>query len=174
MPNLFEEVIGRLTEAQVEFVIVGGVSAVLQGAPIITQDLDLCYRRQPENLSRLAKALAPLTPRLRGIPDDLPAVFDERTLQFGTNFTLRIGSEDLDLLAEMSGIGGYEQIVDQADEMLVAGFRVRVLSLEQLIATKEAANRPKDHLTLPLLKEVLRLQRQRDSGEPGRGGATDA
>src|SRR5262245_15695033 len=54
-----------LTEAGVEFVIVGNVSAVLQGSPIITQDLDLCYRRTDANLTRLAAALRSLKPRLR-------------------------------------------------------------------------------------------------------------
>ena len=163
MQSSFEEVIVRLAEANVEFVVVGGISAVLQGAPIITQDLDLCYRRDPDNLVRLARALAPLSPRLRGLPPEVPSAFDERTLQFGTNFTLSISGGDLDLLAEMSGIGGYEQIVDQADEMLVAGRKVLVLPLAQLIVTKEAANRPKDHATLPVLRATLELQRKKES-----------
>jgi hypothetical protein len=47
--RFFEEVVGRLTQAQVEYVVVGGVSAVLQGAPIVTVDLDICYRRSREN-----------------------------------------------------------------------------------------------------------------------------
>src|SRR5947199_777985 len=94
----FEEVIVRLAEANVEFVVVGGISAVLQGAPIITQDLDLCYRRDPDNLVRLARALAPLSPRLRGLPPEVPSALDETTLQFGTNFTLSISGGDLDLL----------------------------------------------------------------------------
>lgn len=100
MQNFFEDVIARLTQAQVEFIIVGGVSAVLQGVPIVTKDLDLCYRRTPANLARLARALAPLQPRLRGFPPDLPFTFDERTLQLGSNFTLVVGDEDLDLLGD--------------------------------------------------------------------------
>ncbi len=163
MQSFFEEVIARLTQAQVEFVVVGGVSAVLQGAPIVTVDLDVCYRRSPENIARLAAALQPLQPRLRGLPPELPATFDERSLLFGTNFTLEIGSESLDLLGEMSAIGGYEQVIDQADEMLVAGSRVRVLSLAQLIVTKEAAGRPKDLAVLPALKATLEVQQKQES-----------
>ena len=165
MRRSYEVVITALAKAQVEFVVVGGISAVLQGAPIITEDLDLCYRRHPENLVRLAKALAPFSPRLRGLPPELPAVFDERTLQFGTNFTLSLGEENVDLLAEMSGIGGYEQIRSQANEMIVGGERVLVLSLPQLIATKQAANRPKDQATLPLLRATLELQQKQQSAE---------
>jgi hypothetical protein len=162
--NFFEEVIARLTQAQVEFVIVGGVSAVLQGVPIVTKDLDLCYRRTAANIARLAKALAPLQPRLRGLPADLPFTFDERALNQGTNFTLTVADEDLDLLGEMAAIGGYEQIIGRVDEMLVGEFRVKVLPLEQLIATKQAAGPPKDLAVLPLLKGTLEIQQQKDNG----------
>lgn len=163
MQGFFEEVIARLTQAQVEFVVVGGISAVLQGVPIVTKDLDLCYRRTPENIARLVAALAPLNPRPRGFPDDLPFIFDERTLQLGSNFTLVIGDEDLDLLGEMSVIGGYEQIIHEVEHMLVAGSQVQVLSLAQLIATKTGAGRAKDLAVLPLLQGTLEMQRKQDT-----------
>jgi hypothetical protein len=57
--HFVREVIERLARAQVEFVVVGGVSAVLQGVPITTVDLDICYRRTPQNIGRLVAALAP-------------------------------------------------------------------------------------------------------------------
>jgi hypothetical protein len=160
MPNFLETIVLRLVQAQVEFVIVGGVSAVLQGASIVTRDLDLCYRRTPANLTRLVAALAPLHPRPRGFPPELPFVFDERTLQLGSNFTLEIGDEALDLLGDMSAIGGYEQIIGEAEEMPLAGCRVKVLSLTQLIATKEAAGRPKDLAVLPELRATLELKQR--------------
>jgi hypothetical protein len=160
--DFVKEIIARLVQAQVEFVVVGGVSAVLQGAPIVTVDLDLCYLRSADNLTRLAAALAPLRPRLRGLPSHLPAAFDERALQLGTNFTLAIGDEDLDLLGEMSAIGGYAEIIGHAKEIAIGQFTVKVLPLEQLIATKEAAGRPKDLAVLPVLKATLQLQQQQD------------
>ncbi len=163
MQHFVKETIVRLTSARVEFVVVGGISAVLQGVPVVTVDLDVCYRRTPENIKRLADALAPLKPRLRGLPPDLPFVFDERALLFGTNFTLEVGDESLDLLAEMSGIGGYDQILAQVEEVTVEGVSVKVLALHQLIATKQAAGRPKDLATLPLLKAALDLKRQQGS-----------
>jgi hypothetical protein len=162
VPNFVEEIIARLTQAQVEFVVVGGMSAVLQGVPIVTRDLDLCYHRTPVNISRLATALAPFKPRLRGLPPDLPSLFDEHYLQQGTNVTLLLGNEEVDLLAEMSGIGGYEQIIGQAEEMTVGATVVKVLSLVQLIATKEAAARAKDLAVVPLLKATLEFKQQQD------------
>src|SRR5262245_60199555 len=114
MQHFAKEIVRRLVEGQVEFVVVGGFSAVLQGVPIVTLDLDICYRRTPENVARLAATLAPLEPKARGFPPDFPFFFDERTILLGSNFTLLIGDESLDLLGEMGGVGGYEEIIGQA------------------------------------------------------------
>lgn len=159
--NVFtEEIVKRLAAEGVEYVIVGGVSAVLQGATITTRDLDICYRRTPANTARLARALAPLHPRARGFPPDLPFIFDETTILNGCNFTLTIGDEDIDLLGEMSAIGNYDRIIDAAEEFDIDGIRVKLLSLEHLIATKTAANRPKDLAVLPELKRLLEWRKQ--------------
>lgn len=163
MQHFAKEIISRLAQAQVEFVVVGGVSAVLQGVPITTIDLDVCYRRTPGNIARLVTALVPLRPRPRGFPPDLPFVLDEHTIQLGCNFTLEVGDEDLDLVGEMSAIGGYEQIIDETEEMTVAGVKVKVLKLAQLIRTKEAAGRAKDLAVLPVLKASLELKKKQDS-----------
>src|SRR5713101_412824 len=163
MANFLEDMVTRLAQAEVEFVMVGGVSAVLQGAPITTRDLDVCYRRTPANVSRLVSALAPLQPRPRGFPSDLPFFFDERAIQLGSNFTLEIGDESLDLLGAMSAIGGYEEIIDQAEEKTVAGHDVKVLPLSLLIATKQAAGRPKDLAVIPELKATLEMQQKSKS-----------
>jgi hypothetical protein len=161
MGSFLEDILTRLTSERVEFLIVGGVSAVLQGVPISTLDLDICYRRTSENITRLIAALGPLRPRPRGFPADLPFVFDERTVQLGSNFTLEIGEEDLDLLGEMSGIGGYEQVIQEAVESIVTGVSVKLLSLRQLILTKEAAGREKDLAVLPLLRQTLAMKEER-------------
>jgi hypothetical protein len=157
--------VARLQGGQVEFLIVGGVSAVLQGAAITIMDLGLCYRRTPENFGRLVRALAPVKPRPRGFPPEMPLVFDERTIGFAGNFTLDIGAESLDLLGEMSGIGGYESVVDKSVGVTLGGRVVKVLSLEQLIATKEAAGRTKDLAALPELRATL--SRRREHEKPG-------
>jgi hypothetical protein len=154
-PTFIADTVTRLCDAGVEFVIAGGVSAVLHGSPVITNDLDLCYRRTPDNVRRLVAALAPLAPRPRGFPPDLPFAFDERTILLGSNFTLAVGPEDLDLLGTMSAVGGYEEVVGAAVDMTVAGRPVKVLALTDLIASKEAAGRPKDLAVLPLLRALL-------------------
>jgi predicted nucleotidyltransferase len=171
MPPFLEDLVKRLVPAGVEFVVVGGVSAVLHGATITTRDLDLCYRRTPENIVRLVAALSPLQPRPRGFPPDLPFVFDERTVQMGANFTLEVGDEALDLLGDMSGIGGYEQIIANAVGMEIAGLPVKVLSLGDLIRTKTAANRPKDLAVLP---ELRLLQESKQQGPSNRDPSAES
>jgi hypothetical protein len=160
LPNFVADMVGRLQDAGVEFIVVGGVSAILQGATVNTMDLDICYRRTPENIRRLVAALAPLNPRPRGFPPDLPFIFDERTVQLGSNFTLEIGPESLDLLGEMSAIGGYEQVIGGALDTQVGSRTVKTLSLEQLIATKTAAGRTKDLAVIPELQAALERKRQ--------------
>jgi hypothetical protein len=162
MPSFFEDVLTRLSAAKVEFVVVGGVSAVLQGAPLATFDLDICFRRTSENIARLLQALAPLKPRLRDFPPDLPFVLDERAILLGTNFTLTVQGGDLDLISEMSSIGGYDQVLGDADLMEIGTVAIRVLSLEKLIQSKRAGGRPKDLAALPLLEATLR---QRNEGQ---------
>ena len=160
MLNFAERIIVALAKNKVEFVVVGGISAVLHGAPIITRDIDLCYRRVDENLVRLADALKPFQPRLRDLPEGLPNLFDVHSLRLGTNFTLIADEQALDLLGIMSAIGGYESIIDRTIEMDVGGYKVRVLSLEDLIRTKRAAGRMKDLAVLPTLEATLQMQRE--------------
>jgi hypothetical protein len=151
-------VVGLLASHQVEFVIVGGQAMIAQGSAHLTLDLDLCYRRTPSNCAALAKALAPVHPYLRGAPPGLPFRFDAPTIQAGLNFTLKTDVGDVDLLGEVSGIGNYEQVLAQSDELTVWGFKVRVLSLDGLIATKQAAARGKDHQHLLELEELKKLR----------------
>src|SRR5262245_34798585 len=106
--HYLKEMIVQLAQGQVEFIVAGGVSAILHGSTHTTTDLDVCYRRTPANIARIVATLAPLKPRPRNLPSELPFVFDERTLQLGANFTFVIGDEFLDLLGDMSAIGGYE------------------------------------------------------------------
>ena len=99
----------RLVEALasegVAYVILGGLALTMHGSMRATFDLDICYDRERVNLRRMASALAPLHPRLRDFPPELPFFFDEATLRSGLNFTLRCDAGDIDLLGEVTGLG---------------------------------------------------------------------
>jgi predicted nucleotidyltransferase len=147
-----------LTENKVEFVIIGGVAITAYGSAYITKDLDFCYLRTPENLKRIAQALAPFNPKLRGFPKELPFIWDERTLQSGTNFTLEPDISDIDLLGEVAGVGDFKTVESNSVEMEICDVFVKVISLHDLINAKTAAGRTKDLLVLPeleALREIL-------------------
>lgn len=111
MATNFRAILETLLDANVAFVVVGGVALIARGAPRTTEDIDLCYARDELNLTRLATALAPLQPYLRGAPPGLPFNLDAATLKAGLNFTLMTTAGDVDLLGELSGLGGYEQVL---------------------------------------------------------------
>lgn len=147
-----------LHEGGVRFVIVGGAAATAHGSARLTQDLDVVYERSPDNLERLARALAPHEPYLRGAPEGLPFRLDAETLRRGLNFTLTSKLGDVDLLGEIVGGGGYAALEPHAVPMQLFGVRCLVLGLDKLIEVKRAAGRPKD---LEALAELVAIREAR-------------
>ena len=145
--------------ANVRFIVVGGVAAIAHGATRLTQDFDVVYARDTENLRALATALSPHAPYLRGAPPGLPFVFDERTLSQGLNFTLETALGDVDLLGEIVGGGGYDALEPHSIELELYGVRCKCLDLPTLIHVKRAAGRPKDLDAVAELEEILRERR---------------
>jgi|SRR5688572_15680484 len=150
-----EPILTALTVNQVHFVIIGGVAITAHGSAYVTSDLDIAFLRTRENTDRICNALQQFQPRPRGFPEDLPFVFDSSTLLNGTNFTFTTTVGDIDLLAEVAGVGSYEDVLASSIQMKLLGNDVRVLSIDGLIAAKRAAGRTKDLLVLPEL-EALR------------------
>ena len=97
-----------LGEHKVDCVIVGGIAALIHGSLLLTNDVDVCYARDPENLRRLVGALQSVHARLRNAPEGLPFILDAETLKRGLNFTFTTNIGDLDLLGEVRGVGHYE------------------------------------------------------------------
>ena len=164
MPNLFnaEAMLRSLVENNVEFVVIGGIAMVAHGSSYVTKDLDICYRRSPDNIKRLAAAVSPFNPYLRGAPEGLPFRFNAPTIEAGLNFTLSTDSGPLDVLGEVSGIGDFAQARQQSEVEEMFGLPILTLSLDGLIAAKTAAARPKDKLHILELEELKKL---RESGE---------
>jgi len=157
VPLAYDRVIQNLKAQNVEFVIIGANAAIAQGAPIGTVDFDFCYRRTKENCQRVAEALRPFHPRLRGAPEGLPFKFDGETIFRGSNFTFETDAGDVDILGHVTGVGGYDDIIKRAVEIEFMGLRVFVMSIEDVVKSKKAAKRPKDIMQLPALEETLRV-----------------
>jgi hypothetical protein len=157
----FRALIEALGRAQVDFVLIGGVAVVAHGHLRATLDLDICYARTAENLERLAAALAPFHPTLRGAPGDLPFRLDARTLRSGLNFTLSTDVGDVDLFGEVTGVGSYAEVARGAVDLELYAHSVRVASLEVLERAKRAGGRAKDLLDLEAIREIRQRQRRR-------------
>lgn len=142
-------------QADVEFIIVGGAAATAHGSARLTQDLDLVYCRTPENIARLVAAIAPYQPYLRGAPPGLPFRFDVATIQRGLNFTLTTTLGDVDLLGEITGGGGYEDLLPDSIKLVIFGVACWCLGLARLIQVKRAAGRPKDFEAIADLEAIL-------------------
>jgi hypothetical protein len=153
-----------LAEGGVDFVVIGGVAVVVQASPRFTRDLDICHSRAPENLKRLAAVLLSLGTRLRGVEEDFPFRPDAQTLRRAGTLTLTTSAGDLDLLAEPMGSPGYAALRRRALVVELDGVAVRVASLEDLIAMKQAAGRPQDVIDV----ESLEVARSRLRGRRGR------
>lgn len=151
----FNALLRLLTENEVEFIIVGGAAATAHGSARLTLDLDVVYKRSSENIVRVVNALAPIKPYLRGAPAGLPFHWSVETIAKGLNFTLITTLGALDLLGEIVGGGGYEQLSAETIEVDIAGVKCLCLNLERLIKVKRAAGRPKDLETIAELQQIL-------------------
>jgi predicted nucleotidyltransferase len=149
-----DRLLGVLVSHDVKFVVVGGVAAALQGAPVLTQDVDVLYLVEDENLTRLERALKELNAVARNNPLNLHfGIADLRTKGHKLAIT---DAGPLDVSGSLNGSLTYQDLIGSADELEVAGHRLRVLSLERLVELKRELGRPKDRAMLPVLEATLR------------------
>jgi hypothetical protein len=165
---LFEPslILATLAEHRVEFVVVGGIAAILHGAPTVTSDADVCPSRDPKNLERLCAALEAMDARIRTVdsPNGHPFACDAALLSRVKMLNLITRFGTFDLTFDPAGFPDYELLASRATEMSIDGHGVLVAALDDVIRSKELANRPKDHATLPILyalrDEIARRERE--------------
>lgn len=146
----------RLVTEGVDFVIIGGFAATLQGAEAPTLDLDISYDRSLQNLERLATALQALDVRLRGA-EDVPIHIDALFLRNGEIWTFRSALGDIDCLANPTGAPSYDRLKARAEDAMLGLHRVKVANLDDLIAMKQTTGRNKDITKLAELVTLRRL-----------------
>ena len=161
-PVRFHELLRSLVERNVDFIVVGGVAAVLEGAPVSTFDLDIVYSLEEANIANLS-----------GVLDALDAVYVDPggrrirptadRLRGGGHHLLRTTYGRLDVMGSVGDGLGYSDLLSKSRALKIHSLEIFVLKLEALIATKESANRPKDRAVLDLLRETL-AQREHNNG----------
>src|SRR5690349_8807676 len=125
-----------LTEGGVEFILVGGLAAVLQGAPVQTYDIDIVYSREPENVERLLKFLEETDAIFRAQPERRLRPTESHLLGRG-HLNLLTLYGPLDLLTFIGPNLGYPELIPLARKMEIGdGLQIRVLGLETIISIK--------------------------------------
>jgi hypothetical protein len=148
-----QELFEALARHGVDYVLIGGLAATLHGSSALTNDADICPDPSRDNLERLAAALHDMDARIRSEeePEGVPFSPDADFLRHMNilNLTTRFG--DFDIALQPAGTHGYDDLVQRTTDLAIDGTIVPVASLADIIRSKEAANRPKDRATLPIL-----------------------
>lgn len=161
----FFDTVRLLSEARVDFILVGGLSAVARGVPVTTFDLDIVHERSPENIARLQPVLEQLDAIFRLQPQRRLRP-NESHLSGRGHINLTTTNGYLDLLCTIGKDLTYQDLLPFTGQLEINGNRVRVLHLAKLIELKEEVNRDKDRAILPILRRTLQEIRKLNPPHP--------
>lgn len=161
LEHRLQRMLRELAELGVEYVVVGGAAAILQEAPILTDDLDIVHRRTAENVARLLPWLLAHGAYNRADLANRRLPPKEDALLGHGHVLLLTDLGKLDVLCELAEGEGYDEILPDSVVVTTNGFDVRVLGLERLIAVKARAGRIKDKAVLPVLVAKLEDNRRK-------------
>lgn len=156
-PKYFD-ILEHLARHGVEHIVVGGVAAILEGAPVSTFDLDIVPKPTPDNRLRLLEALRDLEARYLD-PAGRHLEPDEAKLATFRLHQLITKAGPLDILATVGKAMTYEHLIGRAHVRIVGELSIRCLDLATIIESKEQANRDKDRAALPILRRTLELKK---------------
>jgi hypothetical protein len=147
------------------YVVIGGTAAAIAGATHVTFDLDICPERTRANLDRVAAALRRLNAAPLGMPEEAASAFqlDGTTLGNGAVWTFMTDHGELDVVLDPEGTDGFRDLARSAYATEVYGLTILVAALEDVIRSKEAADRERDRAVLPNLRRTLELRREHDA-----------
>jgi hypothetical protein len=153
-----ERIVNTLARHGVRYVLIGALAARLQGFPRLTADADITPSRDRDNLERLAHALRELGARVytEAVPEGLVFDCSAPTLARADMWNLVSAAGRIDVAFRPSGTRGYEDLVEGAVPFEVYGVDLKVASLEDIIRSKEAADRPQDRQDVVVMREILR------------------
>jgi hypothetical protein len=167
-----ERLIKVLAKHRVRFVLIGALAARLQGFPRLTADADITPARDRENLNRLAAALLELDTRVftEAVPEGLKFDCSAQTLSRAEMWNLITSAGRLDLAFTPPGTAGYEDLIRDALRFQLYGTELAAASLDDIIRSKEAADRPQDRQDVLVMREMQRRAsgRQRQRGRKRR------
>jgi hypothetical protein len=152
------EILAALEARDVAYVLIGGLAAALHGAANVTTDVDITPEPGGANLTRLSAALRDLDARVRVETSEGATVafsHDAASLARAATWNLSTRAGDLDISFVPSGTQGFVDLRRDAVTITIQGVHVPVASLADVVRSKEAADREKDRLVLPILRRLL-------------------
>jgi hypothetical protein len=153
----------RLQQHEVQFVIIGGVCATLHGVSLVTLDLDICCPFSVANLRRIEQAVKDLHPIHRLAANKLPLELTDELCARLKNMYLKTDLGILDCLSEVAGIGSFEEVKKCSVIQKMYDSDFAILSLDALIAAKQAVARERD---LEAVRQLLAIK-ERQQQDPG-------
>ena len=166
------EVLVGLLEAGVDFILVGGLAAVIQGAPVTTMDVDIVHSQSPENIARLLAFLKSVEAVHRRFDDKLIEPKEEDLSGKG-HVLLTTGIGAIDVLAVIEGGRSYEDLLEHTVDIDFRGHTLRVLDLKTLIELKKTSTDPRDKQRLLVLRETLRQLEEKYGREEDKENSED-
>ena len=153
-----ENLLIRLRQYDVKFVLIGGWAGTLYGCTRTTHDIDICGDFTPENLLRLQDAVAELHPVHRMNPRRPALILTKENCKDFKNLNLDTDLGQLDFLGIVNGIGNFNQAKAASQKMRLGDVEFRILTLDALIISKEAMNRPQDIADVKQLEAIKKLK----------------
>lgn len=164
MKDEFINLIDRLRNHNVEFVIIGGLAGIIHGSTRTTQDIDICCKFSPENLRKLFDAVKDEHPVHRMNPKHPVLILNDDIIKNFKNLYLDTDIGQLDCLGEVQGIGQFDEVLNNSITIDIDKKTYKVLSLDALIKSKKALNRAQDKqdiLQLEAIKQAKKGERKK-------------
>lgn len=170
-PLRTEQIVSALDRHGVDYVLIGGLAAVVHGSAVATTDLDLVPAGNRSNLGRLAGALRELEAKMR-VPDlayPIDVALDDHTFDAFTSASFRTPYGDVDVVLRPDAPGPrrhftFDELNGRAHRRRAFGVTIRVADLDDIISSKAAAGRPQDLAALPHLATLRSALQQQDVG----------
>ena len=159
MSSDFFNLLERLVNAGVDFVIIGGFAGVVHGCTYVTQDIDICCDFKPATLLALQKAISDLNPVHRMTPGRKKLRLTEQACSQFKNLYLDTDIGQLDCLSFIDGLGDYSEVRRERELIEVEKMKMRVLCLDALIKTKKCMKRLRDKEAVLQLEAIKRLSK---------------
>lgn len=148
-----------LLKNNIDFVLIGGFAGTIHGSTLVTQDLDICLACNSENLKKLRHIFKNYHPVHRMTPQKLSFLTYPETLENVANVYLNSDLGILDVLSSVIGVGDFSRVKSNSIEIKIFDHVCKVISIDDLIASKKAMNRDKDKITVKELEMIKQIKK---------------